>query len=81
MVRVDPFRVTVAGKKTYGCINMADFLSVLHEKLKPNPTVIENFNRMYVPEGAPRNGDPDEPIRAAVLYHKVQVGRLNISLI
>lgn len=39
MVKVDPFRVTIAGKQTFGCVNMADFLAALREKLKPNPTV------------------------------------------
>jgi len=72
MVKVDPFRVTVAGKKTFGCVNMADFLEALREKLQPNPMVIENYRRMYVPKGeAPRSGD-DEPIKAAVLYQNVQ---------
>ena len=38
MVKVDPFRVTVAGKESFGCVNIADFLTALRPKLKPNPT-------------------------------------------
>ena len=38
MVKVDPFRVTVAGKDSFGCVNMDDFLHALRAKLKPNPT-------------------------------------------
>lgn len=73
MVKVDPFRVTVAGKKEFGCVNMGDFLDALREKLQPNPTVIENHRRMFVPEAEPLRGEQDEPIKAAVLYHDVQV--------
>ncbi len=73
MVKVDPFRVTIAGKKTYGCINMEDFLNALREKLKPNPTVIDNYRRMFVPLAEPVRGAPDEQIKAAVLYNDVQV--------
>lgn len=72
MVKVDPFRVTIAGKKTYGCINMGDFLNALREKLKPNPTVIENYCRMFVPQAEPVRGGPDEQIKAAVLYRDIQ---------
>ncbi|CAL8464627.1 g4162 [Coccomyxa elongata] len=72
MVKVDPFRVTIAGKKTYGCINMGDFLNALREKLKPNPTVIDNYRRMFVPQAEPVRGGPDEQIKAAVLYRDVQ---------
>jgi pyruvate decarboxylase len=74
MVRVDPFRVTIAGKETYGCVNMADFLDALREALKPNPIVIENFRRMYVPLSAPPRDGPEAPVKTAVLYHEVQVG-------
>ena len=38
MVKVEPFRVTVAGKDSFGCVNMAEFLAALRAKLKPNPT-------------------------------------------
>lgn len=38
MVKVEPTRVTVAGKDTFGCVNMDDFLKALAGKLKPNPT-------------------------------------------
>lgn len=72
MVKVDPFRVTITGKKTYGCVNMADFLEALRKKLQPNPTVIENYRRMYVPKGEPPRSGDEEPIKAAVLYQDVQ---------
>ncbi len=73
MVKVDPFRVTVAGKKEFGCVNMGDFLDALREKLQPNPTVIDNYRRMFIPEAEPLTKGPEEPIKAAVLYHNVQV--------
>ena len=35
--------------------------------------VLENYRRMFVPESAPEVTNEEEPIRAAVLYHKMQV--------
>ncbi len=50
MVKVDPYRVTIGGKQTYGCVNMADFLDALREKLKPNPTVTLRINPLPAQE-------------------------------
>lgn len=43
MVRVDSRRVTVAGKQTFGCVNMAEFLPELAKVLKPNDTTWQAF--------------------------------------
>ena len=39
----------------------------------PGAQVLENYRRMHVPESAPEVTNEEEPIRTAVLYHKVQV--------
>lgn len=70
---MDAHRTTVGGKRTYGCVNMADFLQKLTEKLEPNPTSLRNFKRMYSPKGL-HKVDSKAPLETSVLYDRVQVG-------
>ena len=73
IIKVDAHRTTVGGKRTYGCVNMADFLQKLIEKLEPNPTSLRNFKRMYSPKGL-HKVDSKAPLETSVLYDRVQVG-------
>ena len=69
---MEPHRTTVGAKKTYGCVNMSDFLEKLKEKLQPNPTSLKNYKRMYAPKGL-HTADRKGPLETAVLYDRVQV--------
>lgn len=73
MVRVDQRRVTVAGKRTFGCVNMTEFLPLLAGELQPNDTTFQAFKRTYVGMGrVPTNGK-DAPLKGKLLYSHLQV--------
>lgn len=73
MVRIDARRVTVAGKQTFGCINMAEFLPELAKELKPNDTTWQAFQRTYVGPGKVPSNGKDEPLKGKILYSHLQV--------
>ncbi|KAL0043633.1 hypothetical protein WJX79_010486 [Trebouxia sp. C0005] len=72
MVRIDARRVTVAGKQTFGCINMAEFLPELAKELKPNDTTWQAFQRTYVGPGKVPSNGKDEPLKGKILYSHLQ---------
>ena len=45
-LQVQDFRVTVAGKATFGCVLMSDFLHELAKELKANSQAFDNYQRM-----------------------------------
>ena len=45
-LQIQDFRVTVAGKATFGCVLMSDFLHELAKELKPNSQAFDNYQRM-----------------------------------
>ncbi|KAF1890563.1 hypothetical protein Lal_00041366 [Lupinus albus] len=69
---VQPNRVTIADGPSFGCIFMADFLTALSKKLKRNTTAVENYRRIFVPQGLPLKLEKDEPIRVNVLFKHIQ---------
>ncbi len=73
MVRIDARRVTVAGKQTFGCVNMAEFLPELAKELKPNDTTWQAFQRTYVGPGKVPSNGKDEPLKGKILYSHLQV--------
>lgn len=73
LMQVDLFRVTVGGRHTFGCINMADFLTALAKAVKPNSTAWDNFKRMYVPPAEVPKSEPDSPLRTNILFKHIQV--------
>ncbi|KAL3146995.1 Pyruvate decarboxylase 2 [Trebouxia sp. C0009 RCD-2024] len=72
MVRVGPRRVTVAGKRTFGCVNMAEFLPLLAGKLTPNDTTFQAFKRTYVGVGRMPSNGRDAPLKGKLLYSHLQ---------
>lgn len=74
MVTVDSRRVTVQGSKTFGCVNMADFLPALTTELKPNDNVFQSWQRTYVGPGKVPSASEDAPIKGRLLYSHLQVG-------
>ena len=73
MVRIDARRVTVAGKQTFGCVNMAEFLPELAKELKPNDTTWQAFQRTYVGPGKVPSNGKDQPLKGKILYSHLQV--------
>ena len=73
MVKVDQRRVTVAGKSTFGCVNMAEFLPLLAKELKPNDTTFQAFKRTYVGQGKVPSNGKDGPLKGKILYSHLQV--------
>ncbi|OIV95897.1 hypothetical protein TanjilG_27001 [Lupinus angustifolius] len=69
---VQPNRVTIADGPSFGCVFMADFLTALSKKLKRNTTAVENYRRIFVPQGIPLKLEKDEPIRVNVLFKHIQ---------
>ena len=45
-LQVQDFRVTVAGRATFGCVLMSDFLHELAKELKANSQAFDNYQRM-----------------------------------
>jgi len=71
-VIVQPNRVTIGNGPTFGCVLMKDFLEALAKKVKHNPTSLENYRRIFVPEGVPLKSAPNEPLRVNVLFKHIQ---------
>uniref|UniRef100_A0A0D6QR85 pyruvate decarboxylase n=1 Tax=Araucaria cunninghamii TaxID=56994 RepID=A0A0D6QR85_ARACU len=71
-VIVQPNRVTIGNGPTFGCLLMKDFLEALAKKLKHNKTSVENYQRIFVPQGTPLRSAPDEPLRVNILFKHIQ---------
>lgn len=80
MVTIDPRRVTVQGRTTYGCVNMAEFLPQLAKQLKPNDHVFESWKRTYLGPGKVPSAGEDAPIKGRLLYAHLQVHSKTIVL-
>eukprot|EP00891_Asterochloris_glomerata_P007803 jgi/Astpho2/7803/Aster-06094 len=72
MVDIQDFRVTVAGKATFGCVLMSDFLHELAKELKPNSQAFDNYQRMYMPSPEVPAQEPGTPLRTKNLFKHVQ---------
>ena len=68
MLKIDARRVTVGGKRTFGCINMAEFLVKLAKELKPNDSVWQSFKRTYVGPGKVPSNGKEGPLKGKILY-------------
>ncbi|XP_024988906.1 pyruvate decarboxylase 1 [Cynara cardunculus var. scolymus] len=69
---VQPNRVTIGHGPSLGWVFMADFLSALAKKLKKNSTALENYQRIFVPNGVPLRYEKDEPLRVNILFKHIQ---------
>ena len=73
MVAVDHRRVKVGGTKTFGCVNMGEFLPALTKKLKPNDKVWQSWKRTYLGPGKVPSAGENEPLKGRILYEHLQV--------
>ncbi|XP_026441200.1 pyruvate decarboxylase 1-like [Papaver somniferum] len=69
---VEPDRVVIANGLAFGCVLMKEFLPALARKLKKNTTAYDNYHRIYVPEGLPRQSYPKEKLRVNILFKHIQ---------
>ncbi|GAB2301204.1 Pyruvate decarboxylase 1 [Dionaea muscipula] len=72
MIIVKPNRVTVGDGPSFGCVLMADYLTLLAKRLKKNTTAMENYRRIYVPPGHPLKSEKGESLRVNVLFKHIQ---------
>ena len=71
-ILVQPNRVIVANGPTFECVLMKNFLEALAKKVKHNPTSLENYRRIFIPEAIPCKSAPNEPLRVNVLFKHIQ---------
>lgn len=64
--------VSIAGKQTFQCVYLADFLRVLAKKVKKNTSSWDNLQRMYVPQAEVPDAPKGTPLRTNILYKHVQ---------
>lgn len=72
MIRVDPYRVTICGRVSFGCVLMCDFLSKLSEVLDHNPFSIRAYEKLVIPEGVPSEAKDDDLILNKNLQARLQ---------
>jgi pyruvate decarboxylase len=72
VIRLEDNRVTILDGKTFGCINVEDFLEALAKVVPPNDSAVVNYRRMFVPLSLPEQQAPDEPLKTIVLMKHVQ---------
>ncbi|KAI7842956.1 hypothetical protein COHA_003462 [Chlorella ohadii] len=75
MVRVDPYRVTIAGGKggqVFGCVRMDDFLAGLARRVQKNGTSLDIFRRLYSPPPEVPPSAAGSPLQTKVLFKRVQ---------
>ncbi|GAB2298609.1 Pyruvate decarboxylase 1 [Dionaea muscipula] len=71
-VIVNPNRVTVGNGPSFGCVLMADYLTLLAKRLNKNTTAMENYRRIYVPPGHPLKCEDGEALRVNILFKHIQ---------
>ncbi|XP_068664134.1 pyruvate decarboxylase 1-like [Aristolochia californica] len=69
---VQPNRVTIGNGPSFGWVFMAEFLSALAKKVKKNTTAVENYCRIFVPNGVPLRYENNEPLRTNILFKHIQ---------
>jgi hypothetical protein len=58
---------------------MKCFLESLAKKVQHNPTCLENYRRIFVPECVPLQSAPNEPLKVNVLFKHIQARPQKIS--
>ncbi len=65
-------RVSVRGGKSFGCINIGDFVAALAEAVPYNDTAHVNLCRMYVPPAQPVANGASAELRTNMMFSMVQ---------
>ncbi|XP_027191883.1 pyruvate decarboxylase 1-like [Cicer arietinum] len=71
-ITVFPNRVVIGNGPTFDFISMKDFFKALSKRLQRNTTSIQNYRRIFVPDGLPIHSKTKDPLRINVLYHHIQ---------
>lgn len=64
--------MSIAGKQTFQCIHLSDFLRELAKKVRRNSASWDNLQRMYVPPSEVPDIPEGCPLRTNILYKHVQ---------
>ncbi len=60
------------GGKSFGCINIADFVAALADVVPHNDTAHVNLRRMYVPPALPQANGPAAELRTNMMFAMIQ---------
>ena len=72
MITIKGHQVDILGKRRFHGVKMGDVLGALAERLTKNDQSMVNFQRMFVPTGAPPNLGKGGNLTTNVLMHHVQ---------
>lgn len=64
--------MSIAGKQTYQCVHLPDFLRELAKKIKRNSASWDNLQRMYIPPAEVPDVPPGDPLRTNIIYKHLQ---------
>lgn len=71
-ITVLPNRVVIGNGPTFGNISMKEFFTALTKRLERNATAIENYKRIFIPDGFPVQCNPKEALRINVLFRHIE---------
>ncbi|KAL9255209.1 Pyruvate decarboxylase 4-like protein [Drosera capensis] len=69
---VKPNRVNIGHGPSFGCVLMADYLTLLAKRIKKNTTAMENYCRIYIPPGRPLKCGQGQALKVNVLFKHIQ---------
>lgn len=69
--------MVIGGYQTFTCVVMHDFLKGLAAKIEHNSTALDNYRRMYLPQGETPRSESGSPLQTKTLFKHVQVGQLS----
>ena len=72
MITIKGHQVDILGKRRFHGVKMCDVLGALAERLTKNDQSMVNFQRMFVPTGAPPNLGKGGNLTTNVLMHHIQ---------
>ncbi|KAG7674915.1 hypothetical protein Ndes2526B_g07757 [Nannochloris sp. 'desiccata'] len=75
MVKVDPYRVSIAGGQgghVFSCVKMEEFLLQLAGKVQKNSHALQIYDRMVVPLPNIPSSPPGSPLLTNILYKHIQ---------
>ena len=72
LILVEPDRVVIANRRFFQCVQAADFMTALAERIPSNETAFKNHARMFVPAGELNKPPPDAPLVTKVAFQHIQ---------
>lgn len=73
MLKVEPHRVTIGCKSTFGFVEMPEFLAALAKRIKSNPASSKQYSGLHQAEPEPKELGSGGKLVTQVFYHHIQV--------